>query len=445
MTTNPADPLRHTPPHNLEAEQAVLGGVMLRSSVLAELVDMLAPEDFYYPSHQLIYRAMLELRQASQPVDMSTVAGHLASQAKLGDAKGAPYIAEVASSVISAANATYHAQRVKECAVRRGLIEQAQAVISGAHNPTVPLDDLQGQASAMVIGAQMSEAKRPTRVAEQVPPWLDRLRRMKSGEIQGLKTGYVDLDRYTCGFAPAEFIVIGARPSCGKTALAGNLAYRFAQQGKRVGIFSLEMTTDALINRMACSALKIDGNLLRDPQYISHFDMERIEAWAYHEFSKLPIRIDDRAGLKPSQIVEQARVWMHEEGLDVLIGDYLQYTATEGRHNTRADALAATSARFKQQAKDLGIPIIWLAQLNRDSEKEGRPYTRHIKDCGAIEQDADQIILLHPWKSTAAANDDVPTVKVYVDKSRNSACGVFDLYYVKKHLTFMSASSREDA
>lgn len=443
MTTNPADPLRHTPPHNLEAEQAVLGGVMLKSSVLAELVDMLAPEDFYYPAHQLIYRAMLDLRQASQPVDMSTVAGHLASQAKLEDVNGAPYIAEVACSVVSAANATYHAQHVKECAVRRGLIEQAQAVISGAHNPTVPLDDLHGQASAMVIGAQMSEAKRPENMAELVDDYLVYLDRLCNHEIPpGLATGYGALDNLTGCVRRSELVVIAACTANGKTALALNAAVNMTLTGAHGGIFSMEMQSREMLERIFSRCAGVYASKLRrgDLDDMERYKIQQKAA----ELRELPLRISDITSLTPARMMERARTWKSNGGLDFLVVDYMQLLKPDGgqRGRSRENEVSAIARGCKEMAMELDCAVIALSQVNRGENitksKNPRIALHNLRESGEIEQASNQIWAIQPWEPSRSHGN--PTLELTVLKNRGGACGSCRLMFWRSTLDFRSAS-----
>ena len=440
MTSNPVDSLRHVPPHNLEAEQAVLGGIMLKPAVLADVGDILAAEDFYYPAHQLIYRAMLELRQANQPIDIVLLGQHLHSQGLLEQAGGSQLIGEIRTSVVHASHSKAYASKVKECSKRRTLIEQAQSIMSGAYDPTTSLDDIQGQASAMVMKAQMSEARKPERMADLIDDYLGYLDRLCNHEIPpGLATGYDALDNLTGCVRRSELVVLAAVTANGKTALALNAAVNMALAGARGGIFSMEMHSREMLERIFARHAGVYASRLRRGQ-LDEMERHKIQQ-AAAELRNLSLCISDINSLTPARMIERARAWKSSGGLDFIVVDYMQLLKPDGgqRGRSRENEVSAIARGCKEMAMELDCAVLALSQVNRGENLKGknpRITLYNLRESGEIEQASNQVWAIQPWMPSQTHGN--PTIELEVLKNRGGACGSCDLMFWRSTLDFRS-------
>ncbi len=431
-----SDLVRKTPPHSLEAEQAVLGGVFLKASAFYNLVDILRPDDFYYPAHQAIFRAFVELYSKNEPFDIVATAELLKRKGELERVGGAAYLAELAQSVLSAANASYHARLVRDKAVMRELIDAASETIAASFDGGEAVETILEHAEQAVFKiaqrsstAVFAESKS---LVEKV--FQDLAKRTERQElVTGVSTGYHKLNELTAGFQPTDLIIIAARPSMGKTAFALNVAMRAAvMEGTPTAIYSLEMGKDQLMQRMLCAWGKVDLAGLRRG-YIHDDDWTRLYDAADH-LSRAPIFIDDTPALSTIELRGRSRRLKMQHDLGLVVVDYLQLMRASSKPDSREQEISEISRSLKALAKELEIPVIALSQLNRKVEERSdkTPMLSDLRESGAIEQDADVIAFLYR-DEVYNKRDDNPrkgTADVIIGKQRNGPTGAVSLAYL---------------
>lgn len=434
--------VRNVPPHSVEAEQAVLGGVFLRGAVFHTLMDIVNEDDFYLPAHQLIFHAFSSLHEKNSPIDLLTVAQELKDSKQLEQVGGAVYLAELANGVISAANAEHYATLVRNKALQRALIGTCSDIISNCYDTTQEVDALLDESEA----AMFAISERSTRKAFQNSKTLidkvfkDLEKRMENkGLVTGVTTGYTRLDSMTAGFQPSDLIILAARPSMGKTAFALNMAMRAAvHTGTPVAIFSLEMSMESLMMRMLCAWGKVDLGRLRKG-YLEDDDWARLYA-AAEALSQAPIYIDDTASLSTLDLRARTRRLHAAEGVGLVVVDYLQLMRSSRRTDSRELEISDISRNLKSLAKELHIPVIALSQLNRKVEERTnkRPMLSDLRESGAIEQDADIIMFIYR-DDVYNKREDNPrkgVAEVIIGKQRNGPTGTAELAYIGAYTAF---------
>jgi replicative DNA helicase len=438
-----------TPPHSIEAEQSVLGGLLLDNSAWDRLGDVVAEADFYRADHRLIFQHIAQLIEHNRPADALTVAESLERSGKLGDAGGQAYIGTLALNTPSAANIRRYAEIVRERSILRNLAAVGTAIADSAYTPSgKDAQLLIDEAEALVF--QIAEAGAKTRQGfTKIDPLLtetvERIDMLYSREnkndVIGLPTGFVDLDRMTSGLQAGEMVVIAGRPSMGKTALAMNMAEHAALESRKaVAVFSMEMSGPQLAMRMIGSVGRVDQHQLRTGTFKEE-DWPRLVD-AVGKLNDAQIYIDDTAGLNVLEVRSRARR-LHRQcgGLALLVVDYLQLmsgTASGGRDENRATEIAEISRSLKGIAKELKIPVIALSQLNRsvDSRQDKRPMMSDLRESGAIEQDADVILFIY---RDEVYNPDSPRkgiAEIIVAKQRNGPVGKVDLTFLGRYTRF---------
>ncbi len=437
-----SDLLRKVPPHNLEAEQAVLGGVFLDSRVFNTLVDILCEDDFYYPAHRIIYGCFKDLSDKTKPIDLVTVGDWLKQQGRLGDIGGAAYLAELSQSVISSANAVHHARIVRDSSVRRSLISASSTIISDCFESSKDvaelLDESQHSVFAIAQRTQGSLYSSGKEIIERV--FDDLVKRAERKElVTGVDTGYHRLNEITAGLQPSDLIIIAARPSMGKTAFVMNIAMR-AAVGSNVptAVFSLEMSMEQLMMRMLCSWGKVDLARLRRG-FLDDDDWVRLHM-AADNLSPAPIYIDDTPALGTLELRARCRRLKADKGLGLVIVDYLQLMRASRRIDSREQEISEISRSLKALAKELHVPVVALSQLNRKVEERTnkRPLLSDLRESGAIEQDADVIMFLYR-DEVYNKNEDNPrkgVAEVIIGKQRNGPTGTVELAFLGASTAF---------
>ena len=436
------DLLRNVPPHSIEAEQAVLGGVFLKPESLYSLVDILHEDDFYLPSHRLIYGIFLELFQHSIPIDLISVAERLKAGAKLEEAGGAIYLAELARSIASAANAEYYAGLVRDKAMARHLIFSCADIIANSFEPGQDVRALLNDSEQAIFAiSQRSSGRTYKDAAELTRQVFDDLtaRAARHDLVTGVPTGYVRLDNMTAGLQPSDLIILAARPSMGKTAFALNIAMRAAiRSGVGVVIYSLEMSMQQLIMRMLCAWGKVDVSRLRR-SYLNDEDWQALHD-AGGVFSKAPIYIDDTPSLSPLELRARTRRLKIEKNVGLVIIDYLQLMRSNRRTDSRELEISDISRNLKAMAKELNIPVLALSQLNRKVEERAdkRPMLSDLRESGAIEQDADVIMFIYREAAymKLAERPPVDKAEIIIGKQRNGPVGSIELMYAPAYTAF---------
>ena len=439
-----------TPPHSVEAEQSVLGGLLLDNSAWDRVGDVISEIDFYRADHRTIFQHIAQLVEHNKPADALTVAESLERNGKLADVGGQAYIGSLALNTPSAANIRRYAEIVRERSIMRNLAAVGTAIADSAYTPSgkdaLLLID---EAEAKVFQIAESGAKSKQGFVKIDPLLTETVERIdmlysreNKNDVIGLSTGFVDLDRYTSGLQPGELIIIAGRPSMGKTALAMNMVENAALDSKKaVAVFSMEMSGPQLAMRMIGSVGRVDQHQLRTGTFKEE-DWPRLVD-AVGRLNDAQIHIDDTAGLNALDVRSRARR-LHRQcgGLSLIVIDYLQLMSgtSGGREENRATEIAEISRGLKGLAKELKVPVIALSQLNRsvDSRQDKRPMMSDLRESGAIEQDADVILFIY---RDEVYNQDTPRkgiAEIIIAKQRNGPVGKIDLTFLGRHTRFES-------
>jgi replicative DNA helicase len=437
-----AEPL--LPPHSVEAEQSLLGGLLIDPAAWDQVADVVRAEDFYRPDHALIFSALTELAAAGKPGDVVTVSETLARRARLDDAGGLGYLGTLTRDTPTAANVRTYAQIVRERALLRKLVAAGREISSSVFaNDGSSARDLVDLAEQRVfeIAEQSTGAREGAQsIASILPPLIDKIDEWHSNpdKLRGLATGFTDFDRRTGGLRGGDLVIIAGRPSMGKTTLAVNIAeYAACNPASRatVVIFSMEMPSEQVVTRMLSSIGHVTLSGIRSGQ-VTDDDWVRITA-ATSQLSEAKIFIDESAALTPTELRARARRIKRERGLDLIVVDYLQLMQVPGTQENRATEIAEISRSLKALAKELSVPVIALSQLNRGVEQrqEKKPVMSDLRESGAIEQDADMILLIYREEVYDKNTTKKGMAEIDVAKHRNGETGPF-------LLTFQGAYSR---
>ena len=445
---NPAPSGRMLPPQNIEAEQAVLGTVLIQDKALLKVIDLLQPGDFYRDAHKTIYAAMMALFDKHEPHDLITVTGLLSDQNKLEDVGGAAYLASLTDIIPFTGTLVHHARIIRKKSILRRLIQTSTEVAARCYDAQDDIDTLVDEAEKTIFEiahSKKGEGFQP--MSSVVPKAFDRINRLfdKQEHITGVATGYDELDRITAGLQPAEMIILAARPSMGKTALAMNIVQHAAMIGKvPVAVFSLEMSVESLALRMLCSLGPIDSQRIRTGRLIDS-DWPKLTR-ATGMLSEAPIYIDDTPGLTVLEMRAKARRLKSEQDLGLIVVDYLQLMQGKSSSENRAQEISDISRSLKAMAKELNVPVLALSQLNRSLENrtDKRPQLADLRESGAIEQDADVIMFIYRDEvyNRAEGNPNRGLAEIIVGKQRNGPTGVIKLTFLGEYTRFENYSNR---
>jgi replicative DNA helicase len=437
------------PPQNIEAEQAVLGAIFLEPSALTMASEMLIPEDFYRAAHQKIFNAMLKLNDHGKAVDLITVTEELAASKLLEDTGGVSYLSELAGSVPTAANIEYYARIVGEKSLLRRLIRTATEIAKDGYTREDEVEALLGEAEKNIMEvAQRKNAGAFHNIKDVLVRTYDNIEQMhnRKGDITGIETGFRELDRMTAGFQRNDLIIVGARPSVGKTAFALNIAQNVAiKTGENVAIFSLEMGAEQLVMRILCAEGNIDAQRLRTGS-LTDEDWAKL-TMAMGSLSNAGIFIDDTPGVRISDIRSKCRRLKQEHGLGMILIDYLQLILGSGRSGeNRQQEVSEISRSLKQLARELQIPVIALSQLSRGVEQrqDKRPMMSDIRESGSIEQDADIVAFLYRDDYYDKESENKNIIEIIIAKQRNGPTGTVQLAFVKEYNKFVNLENRFD-
>ena len=442
-----SDLFTRVPPQNLEAEQAVLGGVFLKNSIFNDLVLILAEDDFYSPAHRIIYAAFLDLYRKNVPIDLVTVAEHLNHNGKLAEVGGAVYLAELAQAEISAANASHYAAIVRDKAMQRSLINAATEIIAASFEPGVEVGQLMDQSEQAVFNVSQRLTTQSFKSSrELVTSIFDELARRVEHKalVTGVSTGYHKLNELTAGFQPSDLIIVAARPSMGKTAFALNVAMRAAcDHNVPTLIFSLEMSMSQLIQRMLCARKHVDLSKVRRG-FLDDSDWERLYA-AAEDLSAAPIYIDDTAAMSIMEMRARSRRLCMDKDVGLIVVDYLQLMRASRRIDSREQEISEISRGLKALAKELNVPVVSLSQLNRKVEERGdkKPVLSDLRESGAIEQDADLILFLYRDDVYNKNSQRKNTAEVIIGKQRNGPLGEVTLSFLPSSTAFEEYAGME--
>jgi replicative DNA helicase len=446
-----AQNLRRVPPQSLEAEESVLGGILLDNTALDRVVEVLTPEEFYRESHRKIFRAMLELFERGEPADIITLGEVLRSHNAIADVGGVTYLAGLAERVPTAANIMQYARIVKEKAILRGLIGTTTQIATRSYEANEDVEHLLDEAEQSIFAISEGRIK-PSfyRMSDVIMDTLKTVEMLHDRKqlVTGVATGFDDLDKLTAGLQPAELIILAGRPAMGKTAFALNVAQQAALGTTKCGvaIFSLEMAKEQLVLRMLCSQARVDSSKVRGG-FLSDQDFERLAIAAQH-LGDAPIYIDDSAGLSVLEVRAKARRLKRDPSvrLGLIIIDYLQLMRGLGSSDSREQEISQISRSLKNLAKELNLPVIALSQLNRQVEQRAdrRPLLADLRESGAIEQDADVVAFVFREEAYHPDNDEVRGLaEIIVAKQRNGPVGTIRLTFRSEYTRFENYSEEE--
>ncbi|MFQ5947822.1 MAG: replicative DNA helicase [Acidimicrobiia bacterium] len=428
------------PPHNLEAEESVLGAIMLSPDAANVALGKLHAEDFYKPAHQLVYEALTGLFDANQPIDAITVADALRRSDRLDRVGGVAYLTAILDAVPTTSNIEYYAGIVEENSARRRLLQVGGSIGDLAFETDRPISEVLDRAEQDVFAVaerRVGEGLMP--VGPMLKGTLEQIEELgtKGTEVTGLPTGFADLDRKLAGLHPANLVVIAARPSMGKTALALNIAQNVAQKGHPVAIFTLEMSREEVVQRMLCSLERVDSQKLRTGQLGPEL-WQRVVRAAGRLF-EVPIFVDDSAGLTVTEIRAKCRRMRRQHGLDLVVVDYLQLMQGSGRAENRQQEIADISRSLKNLARELRVPVIAVSQLNRalEARENKRPRLGDLRESGAIEQDSDVVMFIYRHEYYYPGDQETKGIaEVNVAKHRSGATGQVDMTFMPEFTLF---------
>lgn len=426
-------------PHNVEAEQAVIGALLLEPELAYDAAEKLKPAHFYVGAHRIIFETILRQLEAGKPADIVTIGSELAQHEAFAGKEVISYLAEIAGTVPTTATFSRYVELVLEEAVRRQMFMLGKRLMEKARDRSEPVTDLLDKTEQVVLSLSLSSTETgPQPIGEIAEArWQHLYSTRNDPGVLGISTGFVDLDKMLGGLEPSEYILLAARPSMGKTACSLQIARHVAGLGKgSVLFFSLEMSKEMLVDRYVCADAKLSHTKLKRRELTE-------EEWdkgsqALIRLSQLDLIIDDRTNTT-SGIRSIARKIKRSRGLALIVVDYLQFLADkpERGQNSQNDIVSAISKRLKDLAKELQVPLIALSQLNRSTERRGdhRPMLSDLRDSGSLEQDADQVWFIH--RPEYYDPDDKPGIaEIIVAKNRNGPTGVIELSFVKKYAMF---------
>ena len=436
-------------PWSNDAEQAVLGAMLLDQDGALRGAQILSDDMFYREAHRRLFRAMVALTERRSVIDHITLRDELTRRGELDGIGGYDYIAELADVVPTAANLEYHARIVREKAILRRLIETATGIITEAYDGHSTASDLLDQAESRIF--QVSQQRRDegfTRLKEMLWPTMERIETLqKSGKsITGVPSGFTDLDNLTSGFQPGELTIVAARPSMGKTAMVLNIATHAAVEGFGTAVFSLEMSKESLVQRMLTAEARVDSQLVRRGM-LKDFDYTKL-ARAAGVLQSCPMWIDDTPALTLLEMRSKARRLKADSDIGLIIVDYLQLMRSPEYADNRVQEISDISRSLKGLAKELQVPVLALSQLSRASEQRGgerKPILSDLRDSGAIEQDADLVIFIHrPEYYDREDESKRGVAEIMLAKHRNGPTGDIHLRFNREYTRFDNLTQREE-
>lgn len=433
----------YSPPAAIEAEQAVLGSILIDQEAIDTAAELLRGDEFFLEKHRIIFHAMLDLLDSGAPVDLVSLTGRLKDDGSLEDVGGVPYLADLANIVPTAANLAYYTTEVKQKHIHRKAIKEIQGQLKAALNGEEPRKLLNRMQAGIEDLSEQAAPKKDFRQAKDIAlEFFGNLEQAafakKHGKITGLASGYGDLDRMTSGFQKSDLIIVAARPSVGKTALALNIAQNVSMLLKEtVAVFSLEMGGSQLMQRMVGCYANIDQSRMKTGD-LQGDDWEKV-TMAIGHISESPIYIDDSGTITVAEIRAKCRRLQKEKGLGLILIDYLQLIQGRGKKN-RQEEVSDISRSLKQLARELDVPVIALSQLSRGVEQrqDKRPMMSDLRDSGAIEQDADIVAFLYRDDYYDQESEKKNIIEIIIAKQRNGAVGTVELAFLKQYGKFVN-------
>lgn len=441
--------LSRIPPQSLESEQALLGSIMVRPESLHDVTDTIKSDCFYAEKHRVIFASMIELLEKSEPIDLLTLTQKLKDKGQVEQVGGRAYLADLIEKTPSAGNIAHYAQIVSQKYVMRSLISAAYEITERAHDESRDTAEMLDSAekNIMRIGNAFAAHKFIAIKETLVAAWdhIEKLSKSKDN-IRGVKSGFKGLDNLLSGFQKSDLIILAARPSMGKTSLALDIARNAAvKHNIPVGIFSLEMSSQQLVERMLASESYVNSWKLRTGTISSADDFAKVRD-ALETLSNAPIFIDDKPGNNILSMRATARRLKREHGIGLIVVDYLQLMAPSSTKasDSMVQQVTEISRSLKSLARELDVPVIALSQLSRAVEQRGgRPRLSDLRDSGSIEQDADVVMFIHREDKMSQSADKNNIAEILVEKHRNGPVGSAELYFDEKRVTFMDLETSE--
>jgi len=431
------------PPQNIESEKALLGSIMLKPEALHSVIDIIMPDAFYIQKHHLIYQTMLELFGKNEPIDLLSMSSRLKEKELLEQIGGRSYLADMVNTVPSAGNVKHYAELVQKKSMLRNLIVAADYISELGYDEAQELEECLDKAEKRIY--EVTESPTLHRFVELKETlgeaWerLDRLHKSKD-ELRGIRTGFKNLDTMLAGFQKSDLIILAARPSMGKTALALDIARQTATQyGTPVGIFSLEMSSQQLVDRMLAAESRVNAWRLRTGKLQTDEEFDQIRQ-ALDSLAKAPIYIDDQPANNILKMRSVARRLKRERGIGLIIVDYLQLMIpAAGRYtDSLVQQVTEISRSLKTMARELEVPVLALSQLSRAVEhRRGRPRLSDLRDSGSIEQDADVVMFIHRDDKYNENSTKPNIAEILIEKHRNGPTGKVELYFDDQKATFL--------
>ena len=430
------------PPQSLESERALLGALLLKPDAIHDVLDLIHPDSFYAEKHRLIFGAMHELAERSEPIDLLTLSQRMQDQGLLERGGGRSYLAELVGSAPAPGNFSHYAELVSRKSLMRSLIDAAYNIGELAYDEARDTMEVLDEAEKSIYAiGDASAAHTFIAIGDKIHEAWDRIEALSKKEsgIRGVPSGFPDLDNLLSGFHPSDLVIIAARPSMGKTSLALDIARNAAvRHNVPVGIFSLEMSSEQLIDRMLAAESFVNSWKLRTGQVKEEEDFNRIRD-ALESLSKAPIFIDDKPGNNILAMRAVARRLMRDRGIGLIIVDYLQLMAPTSTKvsDSLVQQVTEISRSLKSLARELKVPVIALSQLSRAVEtRGGRPRLSDLRDSGSIEQDADVVMFIHREDKRNPESDRPNIAEILIEKHRNGPTGKTELYFDEKRATF---------
>lgn len=436
------DNIKRLPPHSLEAEQSVIGSMIMDREAISVAMEHVDQYDFYQPDLKIVFEAITDIYGKNQPVDLVTLKNHLETQGELDKIGGIEYLSKLAIAVPTSAHVKNYASIVKEKSILRRLIKTGQEIIHDSYEGKDELETVLNDAEEKIFNIiQNRKTEEFSDIKTLINPTLNNIVKAHNqhGSVTGISTGFVDLDTKTAGLQKADMVLVAARPSMGKTAFALNVAQHAAIKGKqKTAVFSLEMSKAQLVNRMLCSEAMVDAQKVRtgnleDAEWSKLLDGAAI-------LSESPIYIDDTPGITVAEMRAKCRKLKLEKGLDLILIDYLQLMSGSGRAESRQQEISEISRSLKALAREMQAPVVALSQLSRAVEQRAdhRPMLSDLRESGAIEQDADVVMFLYRDEYYNKETDLKGLAELIIAKQRNGPTGTVELVWIGEYTKFMN-------
>jgi len=442
--------MNRVPPQNIEAEQSVLGSLLLDKDAIIKVVDMLSPEDFYKEAHGMIYKAVLALYEKKMPIDVVTLTDQLEKEGILAEVGGASYLTTLVNSVPSATRVVHYASIVQQKAILRRLIQAASNTLELGYQEDKELEFILDEAERNIFSVSKKFLKQAFVPVKEILAdsfeRIDRLHKHK-GLLRGVPTGFDELDNLLGGLQPSDLVILAGRPSMGKSSFVSSLILNAATIAKTpVGFFSLEMSKEQVVDRFLCAQAGVDSWKLRTGN-LDEDDFPRI-GYAMGVLSEAPIFIDDSSALTPIEVVTKARRLQSEHGLGLLVIDYLQMMHASGRRaaESRVQEVSEISRALKGLAKELNVPVLAVSQLSRAVEQRPShiPQLADLRESGSIEQDADVVMFIYREDYYDKDTERKNITDILIKKHRNGPIGQVELYFIPEQMRFTNLEKKRE-